>query len=315
VTGAGIARDRELWYPADRLAELLPPAAAILAVGAALHARRAAATPDPVRQRLESGHTTLLTMPAAASWGLGVKVLTLTEGNRERGRATIEGVMLCFDGDDGRLIGILDGARLTALRTAAVAGWATDRLASPGAHHLVVAGAGAQALAQVDAVCAVRPITRVTCWNRTSERAGLLADQVRRGHPAISVLVADDLREAVATADVVTLVTASRTPLLERRDLPERCHLNAMGAHQPDARELGSDVIAAAAVFADTVEGCLMEAGDLLIPIAEGLLTRDQVHELADAGPAAAGFTVMKSVGTASFDLACARSVLERAGS
>ncbi|HVA21923.1 MAG TPA: ornithine cyclodeaminase family protein [Candidatus Micrarchaeia archaeon] len=311
ATGPGRVR----WLDAAALTRLLPPSAAISAVGAALRQERSGEAMAPLRDRLELGATVLMTMPAGGPDGLGVKVLTLTAGDRSRGRPAIQGVMLVFDGGDGRLRGAVDGPHLTALRTAALAGWATAQLADPAASHLVLAGAGAQAAHQVAAVCAVRPIRRVTLWNRTRRRAEELAAQLESRHPRLVLAVADDLAAATADADVVTLATSATSPLLGRADLPERCHVNALGAHEPTARELASDVLAAAAVFADTLAGCLAEAGDLLIPIAEGRLARAKVRPLADAQPGAGPLTVMKSVGSGVFDLACAAEALRRAES
>ncbi len=301
------------WISGDRLERLLPPAAAIEAVEAALRAERSGQTLTPLRGRLESAGTVLMTMPTSSPEHLGIKVLTLADGNRDRGLPTIQGVVLVFGTADGRLQGVVDGPALTARRTAAVAGWATDRLADPAARHLVLVGAGAQAAHQAEAVCAVRPIERISCWNRTPERAERLAAELRARHPSLRVTAVADLCRATRSADVVTLVTGAREPLLSRRDLPHRCHVNAIGAHGPQDRELASDVVAAAAVYADTVAGCLAEAGDVLIPIAEGRLTRRGVRRLADARPGAEGLTVMKSVGSAVFDLACAALVLQRA--
>ncbi len=257
----------------------------------------------------------LALMPGHYLGTVGLKAITLVESNLARGLPTLQGLVVLFDRNDGRLLAAVDAESLTAVRTAAIAGFATEALAPEDASSMLLVGAGAQGLGQVEAVVAVRPIRRLMIWNRTSPRAHALADQVRAAHRGLRVEVARDLAAAARDADVITLATGAALPLLDLADVKARCHLNAIGSYRPDRRELGSDLVAAASVYADTVEGCLEEAGDLLIPIAEGRLSRDQVRPLATARfRPDQPLTLMKSVGSAVFDLACAHRLLARIG-
>jgi ornithine cyclodeaminase len=252
-------------------------------------------------------------MSASTPDALAVKALTLTETNPARGLPTIQGVLLIFAAADGTLRGVIDGGAVTAIRTAAIAAWATERLAPADASQFLLVGAGAQARSQVAAMLVVRPIRRVVIWNRTGQRATDLATELAACYPDVAFSVSPDLRADAMNSEIISLVTASHEPLLSLGDLPEDCHINAMGAHEPSNRELASDILAVADVYADTVYGCLKEAGDLLIPIGEGLLATSQVQALAGATARKSRITVMKSVGSAIFDLACGSVLLETA--
>ena len=299
------------WLSAADVAELLTPKVALAAVGSALEWSRLGTTQVPGRERLQHDGTVLLSMRASGDAGIAEKVLTLSANRANSDRPTIQGVLLIFDGRTGSLRGVLDGGSVTAIRTAAIASWATARLAPADASQMLLVGAGAQARWQVEAILSVRPIQRVSVWNRTEARAVALVSVLAEHHPDVAFAVARDLHAAARAADVITLVTASHDPILELSDLPGSCHINAMGAHDPHARELASDIMATADVYADTVKGCLDEAGDVLIPIAEGLLEPQHLQPLADADTRHSGLTVMKSVGSALFDLACGAAVLD----
>jgi ornithine cyclodeaminase/alanine dehydrogenase-like protein (mu-crystallin family) len=252
-------------------------------------------------------------MPGHFADVVGFKAYTLVEANPARGMPTIQGLVVLFDQGDGRLIGAVDGPTLTTIRTAAIAGFATNVLAAPDASSMLLVGAGAQGIKQVEAVLGVRRIQHLMIWNRTLDKARALADLVASRHPSLAVEVVQELRTATHDADVITLATGAAVPLIDIEDVEGQCHINAIGSARPDRRELGSALVSAARIYADTIAGCLAEAGDLMIPIAEGLLTPEDVHPLAAAEATPDHpLTIMKSVGSAIFDLACARRLLTR---
>ncbi|MGH7609865.1 MAG: ornithine cyclodeaminase family protein [Candidatus Dormibacteria bacterium] len=300
------------WIPDEEVRRRLDMATAIRLVGEALHAHCLGAASISPRVAQEEGAGSLMMMPGRLPQVTGLKVLTIRPDNASRSRPTIQGVVLAFDPTTGQPRGALAGDSLTRIRTAAIAGYATKTLALPGADTLFLAGAGGKALDQVEAVLAVRPNRRVLLWNRTRARAEALAKSVAAAHTGLEVDVAGSL-ELARQAQVVTLVTASPEPLLRLGDVGAQCHINAMGSFQPHRREVASDLVAACEVYADTVAGCLEEAGDLLIPLAAGEIAREAIHELADARPGSGPRTLMKSVGSALFDLACAAWILDQA--
>lgn len=300
------------WISAAEVTQRLTPRGAIDAVADALAEHQAGAAAASGRVIDSSSGTDLALMPGHVGAAIGFKAITLSESNPALGLPTIQGVVVAFSRTTGALLGVVDGPSLTGLRTAAIAGVATRILAPELASTMLMVGAGAQAPHQIEAILAVRPIQRVLIWNRSLQRAEELARTTAERHPGVAVEVVASLRGAAREAQVITLATASVNPLLFLEDLSFPCHINAMGSYRPDRRELDSSLVAAARVYADTVEGCLEEAGDLIIPIAEGRLSPASIQPLQSARrEAGVPVTVMKSVGSAIFDLACAARLLE----
>lgn len=302
------------WYSAEAVFALLTPERALAAIDVALRWERAGESQVPIRSRVEGNATLLLSMPSAVPGYFGVKVLTLPRQSRERDLHRMHGVVLIFDELHGTLLGTLDGPAVTAVRTAGISAWATSQLSPRDAERYLIIGAGSQAAPQADAVLAVRPIREVYIWNRTTLHARELSAVLSTRHPKVNISVVDDLAKAARSAQIITLATASREPILQLSDLPRTCHINAIGAHEPTARELASDIMATADVYADTLAGCLAEAGDLLIPIDEGCLELSQIFPLAAAEWTRPRLTVMKSVGSAVFDVACGVEPLKADG-
>lgn len=251
---------------------------------------------------------------------MGVKAITLFDGNPAAGLPRIQAVMLVLDAENGTPLAVMDAGTLTALRTGAGSGVATDLLARPNADTVAILGAGHQARTQLEAVCCVRPVRRV--WVVDPIRAsaeGFAAEMgARLGVP---VRVAADASEALREAGIVCAATVSTTPVFDDADLQPGTHVNAIGSYKPHVREIPSATIARARVVVDHLASALEETGDLLIPISEGVFSADRVH--AEIGEVLLGvkpgratrdeITVYKSVGVAVMDLAAAALALDRA--
>jgi ornithine cyclodeaminase len=301
---------------AARLAELLPMGEAVDALEAAFGA---GALPEaPLRSHVETSSGTLLTMPATGPGGIGVKLVTVTPDNPGRGLPLIHGVYVLFDPAGQRPEAVLEGAALTALRTGAVSGLATRYLAREDATRLVLFGAGVQARAHLEAMRAVRPVGRVTVVSRTPARAEALADLAR----AMGLEASAGPPDAVADADLVCTCTTSPTPVFEGSRLADGAHVNAVGAFTTDTRELDDETIRRARVVVETREAAMAEAGDVVLPIRDGVVGR--AHVVADLVEVLAGavvrrspedVTVFKSVGVAFEDLVVARAAVDRLGS
>jgi len=273
------------------------------------------------RVGLPGGGTLLMAASSRERGGIATKVVSIAPANREAGLATIQGLASWFDYTTRRPLLVADATAITALRTGALSGAATRLLAPPGSRVLAMIGAGGQALSQVEAVIAVRPIeqVRVASLDRTSaERFGeLLLARIA----GCDVRVFDDPAAAVHDADVVCLATTAGSALIESADLRQEVHVNAVGAYRPDMREVGKSVFAAASlVCSDDPQGALHEAGDLMDAVTAGLLDPASIIELgallgSDAGrrAGAGGITVFKSVGSAAADLALLDLLLRRA--
>jgi ornithine cyclodeaminase/alanine dehydrogenase-like protein (mu-crystallin family) len=258
---------------------------------------------------LMPGSTTLLDV-------YGAKVISLHPGNGGRGLPAIQGFICLFDRETGTPRALIEGASVTAIRTAAASGLATRELSRRDASSHGILGTGVQAATHIEAVAAVRQIRRVVIWGRDREAAGRLAADAARSS-GVEVIAADDPAEAAA-CDIVSTVTASREPVLHGEWVRPGTHVNLVGAHEPDAREADSDLVASAKIYVDLVESALNEAGDLLIPIDEGRFARDDIvgeigSLLAGDIPGRAGdadITVYKSLGIVAQDLFAADYVL-----
>jgi ornithine cyclodeaminase/alanine dehydrogenase-like protein (mu-crystallin family) len=294
---------------AETLARALPMTAAIDALEAAFGAER---LPEaPMRTHVETRAGTLLLMPAFGEAGVGVKLVTLTPSNPDRRLPFIHAVYVLFEAVGQSPVALLDGAALTALRTAAVSGLATRHLAS----RLAIFGAGVQARSHLRAMLAVRPIEDVVVVSRTRERAEAL---VKEAGVDARVGAPDD----VGDRDLVCTCTTSATPVFDGSLLAPGTHVNAVGAYRPDLRELDTETIERARVVVETREAAMEEAGDLLIPMKEGAIGED--HVVADLSEVVRGVTVrrtaqdvtvFKSVGVAFEDLVVARAAVDRLGS
>ena len=270
--------------------------------------------PDtPQRKVLRRDGGELLVMPAWGEQGPGVKLVTVHPSNPSRGLPLISGVYVLFSPDTLEPIAVFDAAALTALRTAAVSALATDLLAPMGARRLVVFGAGVQAEAHIEAMCSVRPISDVVVVSRRPSTAEELADRAAGNGLSVRVGTPDDVR----TADIVCTCTTSSEPVFDGKLLGPTTHVNAVGAHAPRAREVDGETVRRCLVVVETREAALAEAGDLLIPLEEGVVDPGEIPEweLADlVGGRVAEIgrkdpTLFKSVGVAFEDLAVAHAV------
>ena len=299
---------------AEELRARLPMAAAIESLDAAF--RTLDAGGGPLRSSVETPSGSLLLMPAFGPAGVGVKLVTLTPSNPAREMAYVQASYVLFDATTQAPEAVLDGAALTALRTGAVSGLATRHLAREDAARLVIFGAGVQARAHLEAMCAVRRVTELVVVSRSRPAAdSLVGDGLGRG---LAARVGDP--EAVADADLICTCTTSEEPLFDGSLLRPGVHVNAIGSHRPDARELDTETVRRGRVVVETRDAALAEAGELAIPIAEGAI--DPGHVVADLAETVRGaavraspqdVTVFKGVGMAFEDLAVARAIVDAA--
>lgn len=305
--------------------QLVPMRDAIELMKLAFQELSAERAESPLRSavRVADGAVMLL-MPAyvPAAQALGFKVVSVFEGNSARGLPTISAMVCLLDESTGVPSAILNGAYLTALRTGAISGAATDLLAREDARHLVVIGAGAQGLTQAAAVAAVRPIEKITVVDVSPESLEQYRQQIAEDWPDLADRV-ETTSDAgvVAQADVICTATTSRTPVFSDGDVRPGTHINAIGAFTPEMQELPEETVARATIVVDQIEAVLEEAGDFIIPIAKGTLDKGRLErELGRivAGEAGARTTVdeitlFKSVGNAVQDVTVARRAVERA--
>ena len=275
---------------------------------------------SPIRSRVALGDGDLLLMPGVRQGGGGssVKLVTVMPRNADRGLPTVQAVVVWFDAGSGRPLALIDGAALTAMRTGAASGVATRLLARRDARTLAMIGAGGQAEWQVRAIAAARPIDRVLVYARStdarSEFARRLADAL--GVEAVAV---DSAEAAVREADVVACATTSSAPVFDAAWLRPGTHVNGVGAFRLGMVELPPALFAAASVVAvDSRQAAMVEAGDLVAAIGQGLVTEEDLVEIGSVardwvdGRDPEAITAFKSVGLAIQDVAAAELIVGR---
>lgn len=270
---------------------------------------------------------TLLLMPAwqasapgadTAGAYMGIKAVTVFPGNVAEGKPAVYGTYVLLDGQSGLPLAVMDATRLTTWRTGAASALAARRLARPDAHRMAMIGAGALAPMLIRAHASVRPLREVVIWNRSRPRAEALAREL--ADTRLSISVTDDLETAVRNADIVSTATLSTEPLVRRAWLKPGAHVDCVGAFKANMRETDDDLVRSARIFVDTRAGAFGEAGDILLPIKDGVIDKSAVlgdlYDLARGTAPGRGsadeITMFKSVGASIEDLAAAVSVYDK---
>lgn len=299
---------------------------AIEAVKAAYRQLSSGRAQVPLRSRIEVQERggVALFMPALLeeTGDLVLKTVSVFPENAALGIPTIHALVTVIDWESGRPVALLEGASLTAIRTGAGSGAASDALARSDASVLAIFGSGVQARTQCEAVMAVRKIRTVWIYGPDPESVQRFASDIHQmPNPPDEISVAETPQQAVEKADVICTATTSLTPVFDGADLRPGSHINAIGSFTPEMQEIDSATIAKAVVTVDSREAVLAESGDLLVPLQEGLISKDHVQ--AEIGEILAGrkpgrdkqeqITVFKSVGVAVQDAAAASLALERA--
>jgi ornithine cyclodeaminase len=257
-------------------------------------------------------------MPAYRAGAWGLKAICVYPQNSTIGLDPHQGAVLLHDGETGVLRAVIHAGAVTAIRTAAVSAAATKWLAHDDVDEVAILGAGIQGRTHLEAMLAVLSPKRVRLWSRRRAHADELQ---REAATRVSCEVVDTVEEALLGTDVVCTCTASRDAIVQRGWLASGAHVNAVGASTPIARELDTATIAASALFVDSRESALHEAGDYMLAAQEGVVGPDHIR--AELGEVIAGLapgrtseeelTVFKSVGIGIEDLAAAELLHGRA--
>lgn len=288
---------------------------------------------QPVRhhhtvERPEGQPSTLLLMPAWTDFSasgaegnghVGVKIATVSPDNNSIGKPAVMAQYLLLDGQTGEPEALIDGQRLTLWRTATASALASDYLARQDSSRLLMLGAGALAPFLVRAHAAVRPIRKVSVWNRNRDKADRLAEELLQdGFDAKAV---DDIDVALGETDIVSAATISTVPLVHGTSLKPGTHVDLVGAFSPTMRESDDEAVRKARVYVDTRGGALKEAGDIVQAVASGALSEADIK--GDLFQLTRGevrgresddeITLFKSVGAALEDFVAAIHVNESA--
>jgi ornithine cyclodeaminase/alanine dehydrogenase-like protein (mu-crystallin family) len=279
----------------------------------------AAIIPQRIVMEMQGDKSRSIIMPAYSPGKkrYSVKMVTLAGNNSTKGLPFIQGLLLLFDSDSGAPLALMDAEYMTALRTGAASGLATELLAREDARVAMVFGAGAQARTQLEGIAAARKFERVLVFSLNKSDAEQFSEEMS---PKLDLeIVPVDSRAKISEADVVCTATTSEVPVFEHADLKPGVHINGIGSYKATMRELPSETIRHAKIVVDSRSAALGEAGDIVIPIKEGIIASGHIH--AELGEIVLGIkpartsreeiTIFKSVGNAVQDLAIASRVFD----
>ncbi len=280
----------------------------------------------PLRAVINGSHGNFLFMPAYSEDMLaaGLKIVNIMPGNPGRGLPASIGQVLLIDGETGEVRSVMDGTYVTALRTAAASGAAFDLLGRKDAEIGAIIGTGSQAMCQLEAMLSVRRLKEVRVAARNFEKTKAFAESARRelGSYGTKIIACEDTNAAVDGADLVILVTVSGTPVCSAEYFKPGCTISAVGAYTYDMQELDPAVFSKCGkLYFDSVDAVLSESGDILRPLDEGTLSRDQFT--GDIGEYLLGripgresddeIIVFENVGIGALDLMTAAKVYDKA--
>lgn len=298
--------------------------ALIDAMAGALDMFSAGRVTQPVRTVLDVGaeKNYFGVMPASIddAAAVGAKLVTVYHGNHAKGLTSHLATIVLLDHATGALSALLDGRYITEARTAAVSAVSVRVMARPEASTLAIIGSGVQAKSHLDAIRHVRALTAVRVWSPTAAHRDAFAAEASRD-TGLDVRAAATADDAVRNADIVVLVSASRTPVIDDAAIAPGTHICAVGACRPDQREMPTALVRRSRLIVDSRAAALKEAGEVLLPIAEGAIDAGHIAgELGDVvGGRVAGrlhphdVTIFKSLGLAVEDVIAGQLAVARA--
>jgi ornithine cyclodeaminase len=250
----------------------------------------------------------------------GVKTVCVFPGNPAKGLDSHQGNVTLFSAETGELTALMNASAITAIRTAAVSGVATQLLAREDASDLAIIGSGVQARTHIEAMACARPIKRARVASFRFENAQKFADEFAQ-HYSFPIDAVEDVEAAVRGADLIVTATTAAEPILKLEWISRGAHLNVVGSSIPTTREVDSATMAAASLFVDRRESTINEGGDYLFALREGAIGPDhikaEIGELLIGGKAGRTspdeITVFKSLGLAVEDLASADYLYRKA--
>lgn len=276
----------------------------------------------------EGNYDAFALLPAWNERLITIKAFTYFPDNAQEGKDSLSSKILAFNRTDGEPLALLDGKVLTYWRTAAASALAADYLSRDDASTLIICGTGNLAPYIAWAYAAVRPLKQVWVWGRDGQKAARVVDAIQSGSEYLSrpvgkrykVNVIESVDAHLPAADMISCATGAKTPLFDGHQLPPGIHIDLIGNHDRDKRECDSETVSRSSVYVDSKINVLAEAGDLLIPIDQGIFSEQEIKaELTDlcAGrqpgrTSSQEITLYKSVGSALADLAGVTFILQQ---
>lgn len=279
-----------------------------------------AVIPQRIHTDMHKHNSTVLFMPAYLPDKniSGIKVVSIANDNVQKGLPLVNGLVLVIDASTGVPLAIMDGTYLTALRTGAGSGLATELLARENASTVAVFGAGPQGKTQLEAVCAVRNIKNALIFDPNKPKAEEYANEMAE-KLGIAISIPIDSSE-LHKADIICTATTSSKPVFDSNNISQGTHINAIGSYNLKMREIPAEIVMRSKVVVDSINACLTEAGEFLLKLDPDRKIEDLIHaELGQiAGKIKPGreseeeITFFKSVGNAVQDLSAAACIYEK---
>lgn len=270
----------------------------------------------PLRHAHEVSENSLLLMPSWQQGGMmGLKMTMVCPENSKKGLDTIQSTYILSDATTGVAKAILDGDELTFRRTACASALASSYLSNPDATSMLMMGTGKLAPHLIRAHSSVRKLTEIYIWGRRPEQAEKLANELNEELSA-TVSAVENPEKYANICDIISCATFASEPILKGKWLngDKSQHIDLVGGYTYDMREADNDVITSSNIYVDTFDGALAEAGDILRPIDENVISKNDVlgdlYDMASGGfskPDDDNNTLFKSVGTALEDLIAAK--------
>lgn len=303
----------------------LPMADAIEAMKSAYGQLSAGQADMPLRGRVAGKNDGItLVMPAhlQESAHLGVKIVSVFPKNTQQNLPIIHAMVLALDAETGQALALLEGGSLTAIRTGAGAGAATDILAREDSSVVGIIGSGVQAKTQLEAVCSARDIKLAYVYSPTRANAeAFMSEMVTQSWSPDTIIVADSPEEAIREADIVCAATTSTSPVFDGSQLKAGTHINGVGSYRLDMIELDAITMQKSLIVVDSYEAVMEEAGEIVAAMKNGAIPEDGIH--AELGEIINGkksgrendeqITFFKSVGVAVQDAISAHIALQNA--
>lgn len=245
----------------------------------------------------------------------GVKIVSKFPREKNDPNGTHVGMVALFDASAGLPIALLDGGRLTAIRTASSTALATDTLARKDAKTALFIGHGEEAEHHLHALLAVRPLETLMVWGRSAARAQEFIDKMQTHAPGLTMHVADEAQDAAATADIICTLTSAPTPLFKGAWLKPGTHINMVGAAMASSAEVDSDTVTRTRWYTDYKPSLDAQGGEWIKAKEDGLV--DDSHLVGEIGQVLLGnapgrenddqITAYKSLGVTAQDLCAAQ--------
>lgn len=307
---------------ADEVQASMPAGDVIAATKEAMAIYAAKKAVVPLRSNLDARKGQALFMPGLAeeAEALGVKIVSVYPDNPARNLPAVPATTVLLDTETGMVKALMDGTALTRMRTGALSGAATDLLARKDAKVFLLIGTGGQAMRQLESVLAIRSLATAYVFNRKQEKAEAFVASVKDelASYGTTLVPVSDLDSVTGEADIITAVTTAKQPVFDGQKVKAGCHINGVGTYTPQMIELPPEIVVRAdKIFVDTIDGVLNEAGDMIKPINDGLVTREKIaNEIGDlllqklpARERDDEITLFKTTGSAVYDVVVAEKI------